>query len=82
MWLVIKRIIGVLCLLIGLLALVTPLTPGSWLALVGIELLGLTFLLPKKIRDPWDAMRDRLLISLRLKKKNDDASDEKRESET
>ena len=36
-----KKILGVLLIIIGLLALVTPLTPGSWLAIIGLELLGL-----------------------------------------
>lgn len=36
-----KKAIGVLLVVIGLLALVTPLTPGSWLAFVGLELLGI-----------------------------------------
>lgn len=49
-----KRLLGVICIILGLLALVTPLTPGSWLALVGLELLGLTFLLPKWIRLPYE----------------------------
>ncbi len=49
-----KRLLGVVCIIVGLFALVTPLTPGSWLALVGLELLGLTFLLPKWIRLPYE----------------------------
>lgn len=35
-----KIIAGVLLIIIGILALVTPFTPGSWLAFVGLELLG------------------------------------------
>lgn len=40
-----RRPLGILLLFLGLLAFFTPLTPGSWLALVGLELLGvrLTF---------------------------------------
>ncbi len=38
----IARIVaGVVLVIIGLLALITPLTPGAWLAVVGLELLGL-----------------------------------------
>ena len=37
--------VGVFLLLLGLAALFTPLTPGSWLALVGLEFLGLRVLL-------------------------------------
>lgn len=36
-----RRLIGVGLVVIGLLALLTPLTPGSWLALIGLEILGL-----------------------------------------
>jgi hypothetical protein len=48
-WLVVRKIIrivlGILLIVVGLLALFTPLTPGSWLALVGLEILGLRVLL-------------------------------------
>lgn len=47
---VLKKILGVLLILIGVLALITPLTPGSWLALIGLELLGLRTLFDDKIR--------------------------------
>lgn len=50
---VLRIILGVLLVLIGLFALVTPLTPGAWLGLIGLELLGLGFLIPKKIRNLW-----------------------------
>ncbi len=43
--------IGVLCIVAGFLALVTPFTPGSWLILVGLELLGIRLLLRgRKVR--------------------------------
>ena len=51
---ILKYLFGVICIIVGLFALVTPLTPGAWLILVGMELLGLGFLLPKVIRDPWE----------------------------
>lgn len=60
-----KKILGLLCLVLGFLALVTPLTPGSWLVLVGIELLGLSFLLPRRIREPWERLKERLLLRVR-----------------
>ena len=44
-----KIILGILLILIGVLALLTPLTPGSWLALIGLEILGLRILLERKI---------------------------------
>jgi hypothetical protein len=55
-----KKILGVFCLVFGLFALVTPLTPGAWLIFVGIELLGLTFLLPHPIRSRWDLFKIKL----------------------
>ena len=49
----IKKTIGGILVLIGLAALLTPFTPGSWLIFVGLELLGLRFLL-------WDRVKQRL----------------------
>lgn len=36
-------------IILGVLALLTPLTPGSWLALIGLEILGLRLLVERKI---------------------------------
>ena len=36
-----EMFLGAILLVIGLVALVTPLTPGSWLIFVGLELLGI-----------------------------------------
>jgi hypothetical protein len=46
---VLKIVLGILLILIGVLALLTPLTPGSWLALIGLEILGLRILLERKL---------------------------------
>jgi uncharacterized membrane protein len=46
---VLKIVLGIFLILIGVLALLTPLTPGSWLALIGLELLGLRILLERKL---------------------------------
>jgi hypothetical protein len=45
---IIKKIIGVILIIVGLAALLTPLTPGSWLALIGMELLGIRMFFFKK----------------------------------
>lgn len=45
----IKKMVGVILILIGLTALVTPFTPGSWLVFVGLELLGLRILFFDKL---------------------------------
>jgi len=39
-WIVARKILGIILIIIGLIALFTPLIPGSWLALIGLELLG------------------------------------------
>jgi len=46
---VFKIVLGILLILVGVLALLTPLTPGSWLALIGLEILGLRILLERKL---------------------------------
>jgi hypothetical protein len=42
--------IGYACVVIGILAFFTPFTPGSWLALVGIEILGIRVIITKKLK--------------------------------
>jgi len=46
----IKKVVGVILILIGLVAFFTPLTPGSWLAIIGLELLGVRILLFDKFK--------------------------------
>ncbi len=43
-----RKVLGVILIIAGLVALLTPLTPGSWLALIGLELLGLRLLIEKR----------------------------------
>ncbi len=45
---VLKKTIGVILIVLGIAALVTPFTPGSWLALIGLELVGFGFLLENR----------------------------------
>ena len=47
----VKKIAGVILILYGLFALVTPFTPGSLLIFVGLELLGIRLLFVEKIKD-------------------------------
>jgi len=61
----IKKVGGILLIVIGLLALITPFTPGSWLIFVGLELLGFRILFWNKIK-------------LRFSTKNKSASDEQK----
>ena len=46
----IRKAVGVILILLGLVALVTPLTPGSWLAIIGLELLGVRILFFDSLR--------------------------------
>ncbi|MBN2129772.1 MAG: hypothetical protein JW741_09760 [Sedimentisphaerales bacterium] len=46
----IKTTVGVVLIALGFLALITPLSPGSWLILVGLEVLGLRILLERRLR--------------------------------
>jgi len=44
-----KKVLGIVLIILGFLALITPCSPGSWLILVGLEFLGLRFLLEDKL---------------------------------
>jgi protein-S-isoprenylcysteine O-methyltransferase Ste14 len=46
---IIKKTIGVILIIVGLFALLTPFTPGSWLALIGLQMVGWGFLLENRI---------------------------------
>ncbi|OGI59940.1 hypothetical protein A2814_01380 [Candidatus Nomurabacteria bacterium RIFCSPHIGHO2_01_FULL_38_19] len=46
----VKKGVGIILILIGLAALITPFTPGSWLVFIGLELLGLRILLFDKLK--------------------------------
>jgi hypothetical protein len=46
---ILKKTIGVILIVWGLVALVTPFTPGSWLALIGLEMVGFGFLLENRL---------------------------------
>jgi len=44
-----RIILGISLIILGVFALVTPLSPGSWLALIGLEILGLRILFQRKL---------------------------------
>ncbi len=46
----IKKVVGIILILVGLAAPITPLTPGSWLAIIGLELLGVQILFFDKFK--------------------------------
>ncbi len=41
---IIKFTGGIIAIILGVIALLTPLTPGSWLIFIGLELLGISSL--------------------------------------
>jgi xanthine/uracil permease len=64
---ILKKVIGVILIIIGLAALFTPLTPGSWLALIGLELVGIRLaffnrFLSEKQRAAFKRFREKLGI--------------------
>ena len=44
-----KQTVGIILIVLGLVALLTPLSPGSWLIPLGLEVLGLRILLQDKL---------------------------------
>lgn len=42
---ILRKTLGITLIILGFLALVTPFSPGSWLILIGLEILGFRFLL-------------------------------------
>ncbi len=52
----VKKTIGILLVIIGLLALVTPFTPGSWLIFIGLEFIGIRILFWDKIKSWFQKM--------------------------
>jgi hypothetical protein len=71
-----RTVLGILLIIVGLVMLVTPATPGSWLALIGLELLGIRLLvqrkilsvLPARLRTRVDAAINRLMENRWFKK--------------
>lgn len=45
--------------MLGVLALLTPLTPGGWLVFVGAELLGIEMLSPHRIKKAYERLTGR-----------------------
>src|SRR3989344_9115068 len=45
-----RMIVGVICIVWGIIALVTPLTPGAWLIFVGLEIFGYRILFWEKTK--------------------------------
>ena len=66
-----RIILGTVLIILGLLAALTPFSPGSWLALIGLEILGLRILLQRKFLSLLPSKYRRKVRNLfRKKKKN------------
>jgi len=77
---IIKKVIGVILIIYGIFALLTPFTPGSWLALIGLELVGIRqFVFRKFLNDKQRAAAEAFIEKLksRFKKKTGDKPDDK-----
>jgi hypothetical protein len=77
---IIKKVIGVILIIVGLAALLTPFTPGSWLALLGLELLGIRkWVFRKFLNDRQRAAAEEFMRKLksRFKNKTGDKTNEK-----
>ena len=46
---ILRKILGIILIILGFVALVTPFSPDSWLMLIGLEILGFRFLLEGKL---------------------------------
>lgn len=56
-WSNFRKIFGALLIVLGLFALLTPLTPGGWLIFVGAEILGIEMLSQKKVAEQYRQVR-------------------------
>ena len=54
-----RKIAGIVLIALGLLALVTPFTPGSWLIFVGLEFFGIRMAI-------WDRIKSKFIQSQNL----------------
>jgi c-di-AMP phosphodiesterase-like protein len=78
---IIKKIVGVILIIVGLFALLTPFTPGSWLALIGLELLGIRkFIFRKFLNDRQRATAEKFMEKLnsKFKRRHKDKPEEKK----
>ncbi len=56
-WNVGKKIVGWVLIILGLLAFLTPLTPGGWLLFVGAELVGIEMLSQRRVTEYYQKVR-------------------------
>jgi hypothetical protein len=54
----VKRVIGVFLILLGVISIITPFTPFGWLAIIGMELLGIRIAFWDRAKDWWRKTSD------------------------
>ena len=54
-----KKILGVVLIILGILALVTPLTPGAWLIFIGLEFFGIRLVAWERLKRWWLTRKQR-----------------------
>ena len=72
---IIKKVIGVILIIYGIFALLTPFTPGSWLALIGMELLGIRqFVFRKFLNDKQRAAAEKVYGKTKIQVQKDNTT--------
>lgn len=52
-----KKFIGIVLIILGIIALLTPFTPGSWLLFIGLGMTGIRILFKEKIHLLWQKLK-------------------------
>lgn len=52
-----KKVIGIVLIILGIVSLITPLTPGSWLIFIGLEFIGVRISFWDKIKEKLKNMK-------------------------
>ncbi|OGZ63012.1 MAG: hypothetical protein A2639_02940 [Candidatus Staskawiczbacteria bacterium RIFCSPHIGHO2_01_FULL_34_27] len=65
-----KKILGILAIILGFIALITPFTPGAfWLLFIGLELIGVNILFLSKIEERLRYINSKIKDKFKRKKK-------------
>jgi len=54
---VVRKILGVLAIILGIIGALFPVLPGWWLIFIGLELLGLRLLFQDKLKNIWNKIK-------------------------
>ena len=65
-----KKILGILAMILGFIALITPFTPGAfWLLFIGLELMGVDILFLDEIEQRIKSVKSKVKSRFKGKKK-------------